>query len=301
MSRTLFVLNPNAGGGRAGHVRDRILNRSPDLKDDDWIESPDAGEARELLRLRLTEPDVERVVAIGGDGTAHGVVQELLQQGVGERLAFGLVPAGTGSDFSRYLGQAFDFSKDSEACLRRVLEAEARPIDAISIETDSGIRSYCLNIASAGLSGAVDLAVNAGSEHGSYLLATVKTLLTYRPMACKVEVDDQPLTGEPFFLVAMANGRFFGKGMQVAPDARIDDGLLDVVLVPPVPLWQLPIRLPQFLTGRHIRLKQVRALKARKVRIEPPEGFFPFDLDGETQTAEAATFQILPGALRLLV
>ncbi len=301
MSRTVFVLNPNAGGGRAAVVRDRLLKRSPDLQDEDWIENADAGEARGQLRERLTERDVERVVAIGGDGTAHGVVEELLRAEVGERIAFGLVPAGTGSDFARYLGQTYAFPQDPEACLRRVLEAEPRPIDAIAIETDSGIRTHCLNIASAGLSGAVDLAVNAVSGHGSYLWATVKTLLTYRPMACKVEVDDQPLTEEPFFLVAMANGRYFGKGMKVAPDARIDDGLLDIVLVPPVPLWQLPIRLPQFLTGRHVHLKQVRTLKAHKVRVEPPEGFFPFDLDGETQAAEPATFRILPRALRLLV
>ncbi len=296
MSRTLFVMNPTAGGGRAVAVRNRILKQSPDLKDDDWIEGRNAAEAEQKLRARLADPDVRRVIAIGGDGTAHGVAQWLLDEGVADRIAFGLVPAGTGSDFARHLG----LPKDPEQSLRQVLEAEPRPIDAIGIETDSGVRAYCLNIASAGLSGAVDLAVNAAPEHGSYLLATIKALITYRPMPCRVEVDDQLLTEEPFFVVAMANGSFFGKGMKVAPDARIDDGLLDVVLVPPVPLWQLPVRLPQFLTGRHAHLPQVRNLKAKKVRIEPPEDFFPFDLDGETLSSEPTTFRILPGALRLL-
>ena len=116
MSRTLFVMNPTAGGGRAVAVRNRILKQSPDLKDDDWIEGRNAAEAEQKLRARLADPDVRRVIAIGGDGTAHGVAQWLLDEGVADRIAFGLVPAGTGSAFARHLG----LPKDPEQSLRQV-------------------------------------------------------------------------------------------------------------------------------------------------------------------------------------
>ena len=295
MSQVVYIFNPTAGNGRALKIRDRLWKLYPDLKNH-WIEGKHAEHARQQLRKRLAEQAIDRVIAIGGDGTARSVAHLLLEDRLADRIAFGLVPAGTGSDFARLLG----LPKKPEQALRLALDAEPRPIDAIRIETDSGIRTYCLNIASAGLSGAVDLAVNAGPVHGSYLWTTLKAVFAYRPIPCRVWADGEELTRGPFFVVAMANGQFFGKGMKVAPQAKIDDGLLDVVLVPPVPRWQMPLRMTQFMLGKHVDLPQVISRHAKEVRIEPPPGFFPFDLDGETLEAEAATFRILPGALRLL-
>lgn len=297
MSRTLFVCNPSAGGGKAGRLKGRLQALCPESRTG-WIEAESAAAAGGRLRQALADPDVSRVVAVGGDGTLHGVAEVLLESGAADRTALAVVPAGTGSDFARSLG----IPRRLEKALSLALTAEPRPVDAIAVETDSGKHGFCLNIASAGLSGAVDLAVNATGVHakgvhGSYLLTTLKAVLAYRPVACRVLVDGEELVDGPFFVVAMANGRYFGQGMKVAPDARLDDGLLDVVLVPPVPKWQLPVRLPQFLAGRHVRLSQVVVGRAREVRIEPPPGFFPYDLDGETLDAEAATFRILPGAL----
>ena len=294
MSRVLCVCNPAAGGGKATRIKERLRRERPEL---DWIEGHSTGEARDLLRRALEDPAVSRVVAVGGDGTVHGVAELLLEDGLAERVALGVVPAGTGSDFARCLG----LPRRPVEALRRALENPPRAVDAIAVETDSGRRTFCLNIASAGLSGAVDTAVNATERHGSYLWTTLKAVLGYRPVSCRVLVDGELLCDGPFFVVAMANGRFFGKGMKVAPGAEVDDGLLDVVLVPPVPKWQLPVRLPQFLLGRHVLMPEVKVVRASEVRIEPPDGFFPFDLDGETLEAEPATFRILPGALRFCI
>lgn len=294
MSRVLFVCNPAAGGGKATAIKKRIERIRPG---ETWIEGKTADEAGDLLRRALEDPDVSRVVTVGGDGTVHGVAEVLLESGLAQRVALAVVPAGTGSDFARGLGIP---GRPAEA-LRRALEHEPRPIDAIAVETDSGRRTFCLNIASAGLSGAVDTAVNATERHGSYLWTTVKAVLGYRPVSCRVLADGKELVDGPFFVVAMANGRYFGKGMKVAPDAEVDDGLLDVVAVPPVPKWQLPLRLPQFLFGLHVRMPEVSVVRAKEVRIEPPDGFFPYDLDGETLDAEPATFRVLAGALKFCV
>ncbi|MEM8997425.1 MAG: diacylglycerol kinase family lipid kinase, partial [Acidobacteriota bacterium] len=82
--------------------------------------------------------------------------------------------------------------------------------------------------------------------------------------------------------------------------AVVDDGLLDVVCVDPVPRWQLPLRMAQFVTGRHVGLPQVEVRRGREVRVAPPADFFPFDLDGETLDAGPATIRVLPNALRVV-
>lgn len=289
--KTAVLVNTAAGGGKAATQWQRL---EPAMADFEILKPESAEDARRQLRGCLG--DIDRLVIFGGDGTANLAVDVVLGEGRGDDVHVGLVPAGTGSDFARTLG----LPRRPAAALRRLLAAEPRPIDAIEILGDSGRRRYCLNIASIGLSGAVDLAVNARSERGSYLLATLGALLRYEAKPCRVLLDGELLTDEPFFVIACANGRYFGKGMKVAPGAAIDDGLLDVVLVPPVPRWQLPWRLPQFLTGRHVQLPQVTVRRGKEVRVEPPPGFYPFDLDGETLDAEPATLRVLPGALRFL-
>lgn len=298
MSQVVFVLNPRAAGGRAARLGDELRNAVQHGVDGLWIESEDPDEAGHKLGQALDHGAL-RVVAIGGDGTARAVAEVLLKRGLGRRVTFGLVPVGTGSDFARSL----DLPKDPLQALDLALHRPGRPIDAIAVETDGGRRSFCLNIASAGLSGAVDLEVNrrrGASGPLSYLLPTLGALASYRPAPCRVWADGRLLVDGPFFVVAMANGRYFGKGMKVAPNASVDDGLLDVVVVPPVPLWQLPWRLPQFYSGRHVRVPGVLTVRASEVRVEPPSPFFPYDLDGETLDAEAAGFRLLPGALRFV-
>ena len=238
------------------------------------------------------------MIAVGGDGTAHLVVNTLLATGQAGRVDFGLVPAGTGSDLARSLG----LPRAPAAALRHALAAEPRAIDALQVETDAGARRYVANTASAGMSGAIVPAVNANPRRGrfSYLATTLGALARYRPVPCRVEVDGEEFYDGEFFLAAFANGRYFGNGMPVAPGARLDDGRIDVVLVPPVPRWHLPYRLPQFLTGRHVRLPRVRVRRAERVRLEPAAGFPPLEVDGECLESGPAEIRALPGALRVL-
>lgn len=297
MDDTVVLVNPAAGGGRAGRVWDRLVAAVPEIAGARRVGGGGAEAARAEL-AELLAVGVRRLIAVGGDGTAHLAANALLASGNGERVAFGLVPAGTGSDLARGL----DLPARPEAALRRALAAEPRAIDAIEIRTGDGERRYAVNTASAGLSGAVVVEINANPRRGqlAYLSATLRGLLRYRPVACRVEVDGEELYDGGFFLAAVANGRFFGNGMKVAPEARLDDGLLDVVVIPPVPLWHLPYRLPQFLSGRHIKLPIVSFRKARRVRFEPQDSFPPYEVDGEILPSGPAEIRVLPGALRVL-
>ncbi len=132
-------------------------------------------------------------------------------------------------------------------------------------------------------------------------MATVKTLLAYQPKPCRIEVDGKPFWDGNFFLIAMANAKYFGKAMKVAPAAEVDDGKIDVVLIDVVPRWHLPYRLPQFLFGWHTKARIVRTTRATRLRLFPSPGFPPYDLDGEAVPSENAVVEILPGALRLVV
>ena len=291
--RTLFYINPVAGSGRALMVWRSLCRSDPKLEAAVCVAAADPVEAQRQVGEALDTGTLERVVAVGGDGTVHTVANLLLARP--ERVALGWVPSGTGSDLARTLG----LPRNPKRALRAVVERPARPIDVLAVRGGSGVERHVLNIASAGISGAVATAVNALERRNSasYLGATVRALWHYRPVPCRVLVDGEPFYDGEFFVVAVGNGQYFGKGMRVTPRARVDDGLADVVAVPVVPRWQLPVRLPQFLLGRHLNLPIVRYARARHVRLEPENGFPPLELDGETLPAQPADLEVLPGVL----
>jgi diacylglycerol kinase (ATP) len=291
--RSVLVVNPTAGSGAAGRAWQRLRSHLP-AEVEVLLETSGAA-TRERLAERL-RAGCRRVLSFGGDGTANLVINVLLEEGLGGEVAFGIVPAGTASDFARHTGIPRDPRRALDHALHR---AQASPIDAIAVEVEGRAPRYCLNIASAGLSGHVDQRVQ-GPRRGSYLIATLQALWTYTARPCAVEVDGKPFYDGPFFVLALANGRYFGKAMKVAPHAEIDDGLLDVVLVLEVPTWQLPYRLPQFYLGRHIDDCDVLTTRAREVRLRPGVDYPPYDLDGEPIPSAPATVRVLPDALRLL-
>lgn len=299
MKNVVVLVNPAAGGGRGGRRWRRLCKAVPEVKGARVLEPDGAESSRADLAAVLREGGVERVIVVGGDGTAHLAANVLLELPREERPAFGLVPAGTGSDLARGLG----LSRRPAAALRQALTGPPRPMDAISLEADDGRRRFVLNIGSGGLSGAVVLAISANPRRGplSYMISTVTGLLGYDPAPCRVVAAGEELYDGAVFLVAVANGRYFGKGMKVAPDATTDDGLLDVIIVPPVARYKLPYRLPQFFTGSYVQMDQVTVRKVERVRLEPGAGFPPFELDGESFDAGAVEFRVLPGALHVVV
>lgn len=305
--RTLVLINPNAGVGKAHDTwrRDLASQRNehdPAWRDPVWhdpieIVEPDPATSRHELAAALRQGTFDRLLAVGGDGTAHLAANVLLEEGLGEQVALGLIPAGTGSDLARGLG----LPRRPGAALRAVMQAEPQPMDALCVETEEGERRYVVNIASAGLSGRILTALDTpGTGSKSYLATTLRELIRYRPIAYRLRVEGETFLEGPMFLIAAANGRFFGSGMQVAPRARIDDGQIEVVAISPIPKLHLPIRLPQFLTGRHMHLPAVHSRVARQLEIECLEAPPPYDLDGELCRTRTLRITVLPRGLRVL-
>jgi len=308
--RTLIVLNPHAGGGRAGRLWTEI---EPLL----WRELGElviavtqrAADVAEHLD-KAYAAGVRRVVSVGGDGTNHALVNALAtlraQGGAAfEPIEYGILPIGTGRDWAR--GSGLPLHSLQEAA-RWIARARPRPID-LGLMTLAGapdapvLREHFLNIASVGLSGAVTQYVNSrrARRPWTFLEATVVTLLRMQPPTVQMRIDDQDWYEGRAFLVAVANGTTFGHGMRIAPEANVADGLFDVVLVKEAPLASILMALRRVYDGSHVTHPAVRIARARTVSIRGIGSSLGAELDGEPASGRELTFSIQPGALQMLV
>ncbi len=305
------VLNPVAGGGRLKREWPRVgavLKRH--FGDFELRETQAEGDA-ERLALDLAADGFGLVIAAGGDGTASEVADGLLQAASehSRTAELGLLPCGTGIDFARGLG----LPRDLDALVKRMAEAQGRAVDAgrIAYVDDHGALAsrHFINIASLGLSGATDRAVNADKRKGRvsaralFYWRTVFEFLRYRFQEVRITVDDGRPVEAKIALVAVANGRFFGGGMMIAPDAALDDGQFDVVVLRAASKARLIRDLRLVYGGRHRDHPAITILRGRKVTVEPlgdvERNGALVDIDGESPGRIPATFEILPGALTL--
>ncbi|MCS7182624.1 MAG: hypothetical protein NZ869_05885 [Thermoanaerobaculum sp.] len=185
------------------------------------------------------------------------------------------------------------YSKNPRQALELALEGPGLAVDAGHLSSPANSVSL-LNVASAGISGLVDLLVNANPRQGggAFLAATLTALRQNRGQWVAVQLDGWSVVTGLALLVAVANGKSFGKGMRVAPNARLDNGRLDVVVVEALPWRRLLLRLPLLYLGRHLRLPQVRFRQGERVLLEVEGSSPPFDVDGECYAAGPATFSV---------
>lgn len=301
MPQTLIILNPYAAGGQAGRLWQQI---EPLL----W---QNLGE----LVLAVTEkPDevhvhldkayasgLTRVISIGGDGTNHALVNGLAQLNEqhpdGPHMVYGILPIGTGRDWARSQG----IPMNPQEAAHWIATATPRPTD-IGLVTYDHHREHFLNIASAGLSGEIDRRVNRTlvRRPWTFLTATIATLLTHTAQAVQISVDGKEWYEGNAYLVAVANGTTFGHGMKIAPDARVDDGLFDVVLVEGMPRLEAVAALRRLYDASHLTHPAVHIRRGRQIHITSPARSLGLDLDGEHAEGNHITFTVRPGLLPIL-
>ncbi len=297
MSGTLVYVNPAAGGGRAGTLWPRLSAVCPELTAFPVLFDPDRARSLATLREFVADASLERVIVVGGDGTFHDVAEAVLAAGAGDRIHLGLVPAGTGADLARNLGLPMRAAR----AVAPALSAATRRIDALAIRTSEGRTTWAVNSSSAGISGLVVERVNAlaSKSPSSYVTTTLGVCFGYRPSLFRVEVDGRLWLEKELLIASFTNGRFFGRGMKVAPAAAVDDGHFDVVAIESVPLWQRPARLAQVVFGAHLKARPVHHVQARQARVTALTPAPPFELDGDSLPATEIEIEIVPGALRV--
>ncbi|MFB0564337.1 MAG: diacylglycerol kinase family protein [Candidatus Aminicenantaceae bacterium] len=302
--RTLIVINPHAAGGKAikmfKQIQDQLAERLGELV----IAVTQTPEelARHLDAAAST--DITRLIAIGGDGTNHAVVNALAQRPeLG--MTFGSLPVGTGSDWTRSLGVPVDL----EAAVDWLARAQSVPCDIGKLDYVETLRegkpASCifLNIASVGVSGEVDARVNQARRRTSitFLKATIATLLKFKPQRITCKCDGITFYTGLSYLLAVANGRYFGRGMWVAPRALINDGLFDVVIVEGMPRLRILFALQTVFSGKHLQRSDVHHTRAAVVNVHSENGPLGLDLDGEDAQGQELRFKVMPEALKVLL
>ena len=302
--QTLVIVNPASHAGATGRdfarTEARLRERLGELEVV-WTEAP--RHAAELAH-KAVGSGVERLLVAGGDGTASEVADGMLASGHADRTVLGLLPLGTGGDWMRSLGQPRRF----EAALDGIVRGGERRVDAARVtycDAEGKSRTiHAVNSWSAGVSGLVtQLVTRVAKRLGptlSFLVGTVDAIRRIEAQPVRVVVDGMEVHSELAIEVAGMLGSHYGGGMQIAPKASLDDGLLDVSVIPGLPKWELIARLPQLYLGTYVRLPIVKTLRGRVLEAEPLGEDVWIEVDGEPVGRLPARVELIPRALRVL-
>lgn len=284
-----MIYNPAAGTGRGQktgiQLEEALQKRGLPFRS---LATQAPGHATVLAR-EAAAAGAETVLAVGGDGTALEVARGLM----GTETALGILPAGTGNDFRKTLGLDGDPMKALDA----VLQAAPQPIDAGLVNGQ-----LFLNEIGTGFDVAVlDYAAKAKKWCKGllpYLLGVLRALFTFRPIHVKLQIDDQPPEERDVFVVAAANGGIIGGGIVIAPDARVDDGLLDIVVVDRIKWYKLPLRLVGLLKGKILTFPETHFIRGKTLTFSAPG--MRLNVDGEIVSLSEARVSVMPGAINIL-
>jgi len=299
ISEPVFLVNPAAENGGVGRRWPELAHRAASLGlQGDALFSERPAQLTQLAR-QAAEDGADLLVAVGGDGTVNEVANGI----AGLDVELAVIPRGTGWDFVRTYG----IPRKLEPAVEVALQGRTREIDLGRARYRSwgGTEREALfaNIASAGMSGAIAKRANETSKalggKASYLWATLAVFSRWRSDEVRVWVDGKEHAGRMHDVV-VANGRYFGGGMKICPEAEPDDGLFDVLLIGDLTKRDLLLTLPKTYRGRHLPHPKATVLRGSQVEIETPEPL-PVELDGEQPGMTPAGFEIVPRALRLRV
>ncbi len=308
--RVFVIINPKAGGGKAqacwSNIRD-FLKRS--IGSFDYALTTAPRDAIHLAQKAIAQ-GAELIIAVGGDGTTNEVANGFVDLNgcISRESALAIIPCGTGSDFCRTIG----LTSDPVAAITRIVENNERLIDIglVGFHSNAGALAsrMFLNIASFGLSGAIShnmqgsVRLQRFSSKMTYLVETFRALYSYQPVSLRLTVDDNLFEREVMF-VAVANGRYFGGGMMVAPNADPQDGLLDVIVLKAISKTRLARKIALVYRGSHLELPEIEVFRGSKITAEVAnrsrETPVFLEVDGENPGYLDSEFTVKPKALRL--
>lgn len=292
------IYNPVAGRGRIARdeLHAKIKRRAGDVPFE-IVETNSTCNARDLARAAISH-GATVVAAAGGDGT----LGEVLNAVHGTRAKLGVLPMGTGNDFARTLG----IGTNLDDAIQTLFGDNSRAID-IGRATYGGQSRLFLNIAGCGFDSLVARRINAGRAHPvwrhvkgvtAYLAAAALELRRLRAARFRLTLDGE-LFDTRALLCAVANAKSYGGGMQVAPDASLDDGLFDICVIQDATKIEFARAFPGVFKGAHIHHPRVIMRRARKVEMWC-DRTWPVLIDGELVGTPPMTFEVLPHAIEFV-
>lgn len=301
--KAALVVNPASGNGATGKrfpVMADIIKQEGLSFVHRFTESP--GHATEITRHFLQEGH-DLIIAVGGDGTTNEVLNGFFDRSgaaIRPSAAISFISGGTGRDLIRTVG----IPVDTASAVRHIINSEVHPIDLgrVSYLTKDGLQQsrYYINVAGLGLDGATVDRVNRTSKalggFISFLWATIATLALYKNQKMQIIVDEQEICNEPVTVVVFGNGQYFGGGMHIAPNASVDDGLLDIIILRDLSKLNLLLSLPRVYKGSHLSHGRITSLRGKKVRVFADQTAL-LDLDGEQPGSAPIELEIIPHAI----
>jgi YegS/Rv2252/BmrU family lipid kinase len=297
--RTVFLVNPASANGATGRRWPQLAHSAATLGlTGAALFSERPGHLTELAR-QATDDGAELLVVVGGDGSVNEVANGIAQRDV----TVAVLPRGTGRDFAR-----------SQSIPRGLADAVGVALNGATRDIDLGRARYrtwagedetrwFANVASVGMSGAIAQRANETTKalggKVSYLLATLSVFSRWEVGEVDATVDDYVRSGRMHDII-VANGRYLAGGMIICPEAEVDDGVFDVLLIGDLTKRDLMLTLPKTYRGTHLPHPKAEVLRGASVTVDAPSPL-PIELDGEQPGTSPVHFELVPKALRLRV
>lgn len=308
--RPFVIVNPHSANRRTGREWPEIARALKEvLGGIRYAHTREPGDATRIAREALASGH-RTIVSVGGDGTLNEVVNGFFRVESGRAAAvnpdavLGMIPRGTGGDFRKTLG----IPPDLEGAAAVLRDGRDRRIDAGMLEyvnhRDRPSVRFFLNITSFGVGGEVDERVNRSSKllggKISFFRAALAATLAYRNKPVRLKVDGEKEWEGKIYNVAVANGQYFGGGMWVAPEARPDDGVFDIVIMGDFSFFDSLFGGTKIYRGRHLAHPKVEFLRGIRVEATSEERVL-LDVDGEQPGRLPIKISILPGSVLVRV
>lgn len=265
-----------------------------------------------LLAKRGVESGRTFIIACGGDGTINEIANGILETGADCEL--GILPSGTGGDFRRSLG----IPTSAREAAKALRDGETKKIDVGRVTfqnfQNETVRRYFLNVSSFGLSAAIIERVKTSGKldwiplaalrgKTSFALSTLQEVLGLDFTTVRVRFDEREEKSLNTMNFCVANARYFGGGMKIAPEAKLDDGFFDVVNIGDIKTAKILLNAYTLYRGTHLSLKEVKAKLAKRVEVSPADAKQEIflEIDGELPGKLPAVFEVVPQALKVRV
>lgn len=284
-----FILNPCAGRGRSVKIMQRVIEIMEKKRTKFKVRETEYPGHATIIAKEAIQNGFKSIIAVGGDGT----VLEVANGMIGEKATMGIIPAGTGNDFIKTVG----IPNDPEVAVNILLKEKQKKVD-IGLADD---KRYFLNVSGTGFD--VEVLKNTEKVKGfltglaAYYTAVLMAVFGYKFKKVILKTKDMVIE-KTVLLVAVANGIAYGGGMKVAPEASVEDGLLDVTIIEKMPRWKIPLELPKFIKGEHKKIKYIEKFKCESVTIETDKAE-PINMDGEIIGTTPVTFSVKKNAINV--
>ena len=286
-----IIVNPTAGKGQALKMIAQIKQTFEDSCHKFSLEQTTAPKAAIDIAKKAIIEDYDTVVAVGGDGTVLEVINGI----AGSHVNLGIIPAGSGNDLARTLNIPFDLQE-----ALAIITTFTPHIEKMDIGRVNG--KYFANVAGIGFDTEVLKTLvqmkKIFSGTLAYILSVLKTLIYYKHKKVTLVLDGQTMEKE-ILLLAIANGKYYGGGMMIAPNADVTDGFFDVCIINKMPKWKILRLFPTIFKGTHINVPQVECFKAKEVTIVSENELV--NCDGELIATTPITFSIVAEPINIIV